>query len=111
MKYGKSKVLSEKRNIQEAYLQKTSISVQIVSEILASPKTQRTFEKVTQRIKAILLRNTQQGQTVFVQHFVTLNSSKTVRKERSLVKCFSTLEEKFRVSARPRNILYFTFLE
>ena len=39
MKYGKSKVLSEKRNIQEAYLPKTSISVQIVSEILASPKT------------------------------------------------------------------------
>ena len=45
MKYGKSKVLiceimafvrlSEKSNIQEAYLPKTSISGQIVSEILA----------------------------------------------------------------------------
>ena len=44
MKYGKSKVLireimglvySEKNNIQEAYLPKTSISGQIVSEILA----------------------------------------------------------------------------
>ena len=28
-----------------------------------------------QRMKAILLRNTQQRQNVFVQHFVTLNSS------------------------------------
>ena len=28
-----------------------------------------------QRMKAILLRNTQQRQTVFVQHLVTLNSS------------------------------------
>ena len=27
------------------------------------------------RMKAILLRNTQQRQNVFVQHFVTLNSS------------------------------------
>ena len=45
MKYGKSKVLicelwelsgySEKSNIQEAYLPKTNISGQIVSEILA----------------------------------------------------------------------------
>ena len=42
MKYGKSKVLiceimgfSEQSNIQEAYLPKTSISGQIVSEILA----------------------------------------------------------------------------
>ena len=41
-----------------------------------NPKTQRTFEKVTQRMKAIfLLRNTQQRQNVFAQHFVTLNSS------------------------------------
>ena len=39
MKYGNNKVLmsgySEKSNIQEAYLPKTSISGQIVSEILA----------------------------------------------------------------------------
>ena len=34
----------------------------------------------------------------------------TVRKEGSIVKCLSTLEEKFRVFARPRNILY-SFLE
>ena len=39
-----------------------------------NPKTQGTFEKVTQRMKAILLRNTQEKQNVFVQHFVTLNS-------------------------------------
>ena len=31
------------------------------------PKTYRTFEKVTQRMTAILLRNTQQRQNVFVQ--------------------------------------------
>ena len=41
-----------------------------------------------------------------MQHFVTLIHHKTVQKEGSLVKCFSTLEEKFRVSARPRNIHY-----
>ena len=39
MKYGNNKVLmsgySEKSNIQEAYLPKTSISGQIVSEILS----------------------------------------------------------------------------
>ena len=46
------------------------------------------FEKVTQRM--ILLRNTQQRQNVFVQIH-----HKTVRKEGSLMKCFSTLEEKF----------------
>ena len=33
------------------------------------------FEKVTQRMKAVLLRSTQQRQNVLVQHFVTLNSS------------------------------------
>ena len=42
---------------------------------MKNQKTWRRFEKVTQRIKAILLRNTQQSQTVFVQHSVTLNSS------------------------------------
>ena len=31
------------------------------------------------------------------------------RSLRSLVKYFSTLEEKFRISARPCNILYFSF--
>ena len=61
-------------------------------------------------MKAILLRNTQQRQNVFVQHFVTLNHPEAVRREGSVVKCFSALEEKFRVSARPRNILYL-FLE
>ena len=30
--------------------------------------------QVTQRMKTILLRNTEQRQNVFVQHFVTLNS-------------------------------------
>ena len=29
------------------------------------------------------------------------------RSLRSLVKCFSTLQEKFRISAQPCNILYF----
>ena len=75
--------------------------------------SERMFEKVTQRMNAILLCNTQQRQNVFVQHFVTLNSSihhKTVPKERSLVKCFSTLEKKFCVSVQLCNILYL-FLE
>ena len=41
-----------------------------------NPKTWRTFEKVTQRMKAILLlRNTQQRQNVFVQDLVTLHTS------------------------------------
>ena len=43
MKYGKNKVLmsgySEKSNIQEVYLPKTSISGQIVSETLAQLDT------------------------------------------------------------------------
>ena len=38
------------------------------------------FEKVTQRMKAVLLRSTQQRQNVFVQHFVTLNSSQNSSK-------------------------------
>ena len=38
------------------------------------------FEKVTQHMKAILLRNTQQRQNVFVQHFVTLYSSQNSSK-------------------------------
>ena len=70
-----------------------------------NPKTLRTFEKVRQRMKAILRRNTKQRQNVFVQHFVTLKQF-----ERRTREMFSTLEEKFRVSARPRNILYL-FLE
>ena len=41
---------------------------------------QRTFEKVTQCKKAILPRNTQKRQNVFVQHFVSLNSSKNSSK-------------------------------
>ena len=45
-----------------------------------NPKTQRMLEKVTQRMKAVLLRSTQQRQNVFVQHFVTLNSSQNSSK-------------------------------
>ena len=37
-------------------------------------------KKVTQRMKAIVLRNTRQRQNVFVQHFVTLNSSQNSSK-------------------------------
>ena len=39
------------------------------------------FEKVTQRMKVVLLRSTRQRQNVFVQHFVTLNSSQNSSKE------------------------------
>ena len=38
------------------------------------------FEKVMQHMKAVLLRSTQQRQNVFVQHFVTLNSSQNSSK-------------------------------
>ena len=38
------------------------------------------FEKVTQRMKVVLLRSTRQRQNVFVQHFVTLNSSQNSSK-------------------------------
>ena len=64
-----------------------------------------------QRMKAILLRrNTQQRQNVLCSILQLQIHQKTVRKEGTLVKCFSTLEEKFRVFARPRNMLYL-FLE
>ena len=55
---------------------------------------------------AILLRNTQKRQNVFVQHFVTFNSSYDSSKGALTREMFSTLEEKFRVSARPCNILH-----
>ena len=38
------------------------------------------FEKVTQRMKVVLLRSTRQRQNVLVQHFVTLNSSQNSSK-------------------------------
>ena len=57
-------------------------------------------------MKAILLRNTQQRQNDIVQDLVTLNSSSNSSKGGLTREMISTLEEKFRVSARPRNILY-----
>ena len=57
-------------------------------------------------MKAILLRNTQQRQNDIVQDLVTLNSSSNSSKGGLTREMISTLEETFRVSARPRNILY-----
>ena len=41
-----------------------------------------------------------------VWHFIIVLKKYFTRSLRSLVKYFSTLEEKFRISARPCNILY-----
>ena len=63
-------------------------------------------------MKAILLRiNTQQRQNVFVQlHLVTLNSSQNSSKGGLTREMFFNTRREFRVSARPRNMLYL-FLE
>ena len=45
------------------------------SELMNDLKMWKTFKKVRQCMTAILLRTTEQRQNVFVQHFVTLNSS------------------------------------
>ena len=69
------------------------------------------FEKVAQRMKAILLSYAQQRQPLCAAFCNFKFIIKRFKRNAHLRKCFSTLEEKFCVSVWPCNILYLIFLE